>query len=129
MLARLVLVWSVMLLMSVDALAQGGVERGADYATARQSLLSQGYQPLAFPRDGIANHCFRATVCGAFPEVIECSGAGAGFCRFAFRSPGGGYLVGVTAGERIRDLRLERVWSASEADRRLIEDALAGRAW
>jgi len=101
---------------------------GTNYATVREALQAQGYEPLAFPRGGPWDPCTYDSICKAYPEIIDCSGMGFNPCRFAFRAPQGGYLVGVTAGESPDAMSLDALARANAEDTRTIENLLAGRA-
>lgn len=101
---------------------------GTNYATVREALQAQGYEPLVFPRGGPWDPCTYDSICAAYPEIIDCSGTGFNPCRFAFRDPNGGYLVGVTAGETPDGLSLDALARANAQDTRAIENLLAGRA-
>jgi hypothetical protein len=128
--ARLVLVVLISTLSPSDAFSQSASPApGTDYYVVRQSLAAQGNLPLTFPRGGAFDRCHHAEICAVYPEVITCSGTGRGYCRFAFRSPDGGYQVGTTAGERVDLMRLESISPATDSEVRMIENALAGRAW
>ncbi|MBL8537030.1 MAG: superinfection immunity protein [Hyphomonadaceae bacterium] len=101
---------------------------GTNYATVREALQAQGYEPLVFPRGGPWDPCTYESICRAYPEIIDCSGMGFNPCRFAFRAPEGGYLVGVTAGESPDAMSLDALARANAQDTRAIENLLAGRA-
>lgn len=113
---------------AAEAQTTGAIVPGTPYATVRQSLVAQGYTPLAFPRGGPYDQCQDAAICQAYTEIVGCSGTGMNPCRFAFRAPDGTFLLGVASGETPEDLRLEGIAAANPHDTRGIENLLAGRA-
>lgn len=101
---------------------------GTGYASAREMLRAQGYEPLVFPRGGPWDPCTNDAICRAYPEILDCSGTGFNPCRFAFRAPQGGYLVGISSGESPDAMSLDALARANARDTHAIENLLAGRA-
>lgn len=105
--------------------AAASLTPGTDYDAVRETLMAQGYEPLVFPRG--TDFCGGTPeICEAYPEIIDCSGMGFNPCRFAFRAPGGGYLVGITDGERPDEMVLNGLARANDEDSRSVENLLAG---
>ncbi|UPT63428.1 MAG: hypothetical protein M0D54_02365 [Hyphomonadaceae bacterium JAD_PAG50586_4] len=95
-----------------------------DYTTARQALTSAGYQPLTFPRQACIGS---PEICEAYPEIVDCSGTGLNPCRFAFRAPDGGFIVGVAQGESLDHMTLTGIAVANAEDSQVVRNLLAGR--
>lgn len=112
---------------AMPALAQDGASLvpGTPYATVRKTLEAQGFEVLAFPRSAQDSTC--GDICDAYPEILDCSGMGINPCRFAFRDPRGGYLVGVASGETPDQLTLDAIGVANAEDSKSIERYLADR--
>lgn len=100
---------------------------GTPYAVARQTLISEGYAPVVFPRGGPYDQCQDGAICQAYPEVLGCSGTGFNPCRFAFRAADGTFLVGSASGETPDQLTLDGIAAANAEDSRSIENLLEGR--
>lgn len=84
------------LLLAAPALAQPVVAPGTPYAAARDSLLRDGWTPLAVPD---ADRCGqRDARCQGRPEMVACAGTGEGHCLFAWTRQGKAIEV-ITAGE------------------------------
>ncbi|MBX3484812.1 hypothetical protein [Phenylobacterium sp.] len=94
---------------------------GASYPTARRQLMAQNFVPVRIIDHGDRLVCSRyADVCRAFPEVVECTGAGASFCMWLYRNrTNGRYWIIVTRGDpdTPSDVSRLRYDNAGPADR------------
>ena len=71
------------------------------YPTVRAQLIAQKFVPVRIIDHGDRLVCSRhADLCRAFPEVVECTGAGASFCVWLYRDrTSGRYWIVVTRGD------------------------------
>ena len=74
------------------------------YPIARQQLLSQGFDPVPIVDRGQHNPtCDYADpdpMCRTYPELLNCSGTGLGYCEFLFRRRADGkFWIIVTKGD------------------------------
>jgi hypothetical protein len=76
------------------------VYKDKNYSAVRSDLIKRGYHIVKFQRTDPVGPCPGDYYCNKFPEVIDCSGSGVGFCDFAFHGIGGkGYIIVSTSGE------------------------------
>lgn len=59
------------------------------WTEVRARLIQLGYQPVALVQPADETTCERKPdACRAWPELMECSGSGYGYCSFLYRLPG-----------------------------------------
>ena len=104
------------------------LKEGERYAVTRERLIEAGLKPAFFPRGGEYDPCHYQAICGAYPEVMDCSGTGLNPCRVAFIAPDQSVVVGQTGGETAADMTLDALTRANAYDTKVVQNALAGRA-
>lgn len=82
------------------------LKQGSLYASARMSLMKQGYSPVR--SDGSGCRFGREDVCKAYPEAEACAGTGLGNCLFVWRR-GKQRIEVMTIGEEPDRLTVARV--------------------
>jgi len=92
--------------------------KGRPYDEARAVLISRGISPVRVSHDDAPWACVEGR-CEAYPEVLDCAGAGTGGCTFAFwNGRADEPLVVITSGEV--DPRVAVIKSPSPEDRATI---------
>ena len=73
---------------------------GKPWPEARAQLAKLGYRPVAIVHAKDELVCERwPGRCREWPEVMDCSGTGEGYCAFLYRMPDGRLVQAVTSGE------------------------------
>ena len=100
----------VSLLFSAALMAQPD-ERHIDapYTQVRTEMIRAGYLPTRISGRAPCSETLFEETCRTYPEVIDCSGTGAGYCEFNFAKRTGERLTVVTRGEsRLRAIIIRR---------------------